>query len=196
MVTRYRTQKDKKSIIWPYLLAGAVFVFGIIYMIYLIFDIVEDYTDLNHRFVAPCNKEVVELEAGGYTVYHEYKTYFEDVYFDTRSSINGLKVQVQNQSDNKEIVVKNSTFNSTYSTSDVSGAAILMFEIEKKGKYIVESSFVDAEHEKVVLSIGKTMGFSFVNSVFGVMGVLLGSILLSILIAIFGAKWEKNRNSI
>ena len=195
MKTLNKKQKQKKSIIWPYLLAGGIFVSGIIYMVYLIFAIVEDFSDSSFRFIAPCNEVSVQLETEKYTVYYEYKTYFEGVYFDTGSSINGLKLNIKDKFNNEEITVKNSAVNSSYTNSNGSGVSVLDFEIEKSGEYAISSSFVDDKHKKVVLSIGKTMGWGFINSIFGIIGIFLGSMLLSILVAIFGAKWEKKRNS-
>jgi len=145
--------------------------------------------------MAPSNSVIVQLETGKHTVYYEYKTYFEDVYYDTGSSINGLKLEIKNTWNNEEVAVKNSAFNSSYTNSDGSGVSVLDFEIEKPGEYSISSSFVNDEHKKVVLSIDKTMGWDFINSIFGIFGVFLGGLLLSILIAIFGARWEKKRNS-
>ncbi len=188
-------QKRKKSIIWPYLLAGGVFVLGIIFMIYQVFAIVDDFSASDLRFIAPQSEVVLQLEPGEYTVYYEYKTYFEEVYYDTGNSINGLKLKIKNTLSNEEVKVKNSTFSSSYTNSDGSGVSVLDFEIKKSGEFKISSSFTDSEHEKVILSIGKTMAWNFINSVFGIFAILIGSMLLSVLIAIFGAKWEKKRNS-
>lgn len=195
MQTLNKLQKRNKSIIWPYLLAGGIFVSGIIYMIYLIFAIVEDFSDSSFRFTAPGSEVSVQLEPGKYTIYYEYKTYFKGVYFDTGNSINGLKLKIKNNLNNEEIAVKNSAVNASYTNSNGSGVSVLDFEIKKSGEFEISSSFVNGKHEMVVLSIGKTMGWGFINSIFGIIGIFLGSILLSILIAIFGAKWEKKRNS-
>ncbi len=188
-------QKRKKTIVWPFLLAGAIFISGIIYMIYLIFAVVEDFTGSNFRFTAPASEVSVQLETGKYTIYYEFKTYFEDVYFDTGENINGLKLDIKDKIYNEEVTVKNSAVNASYTNSNGSGVSVLDFEIIQPGEYEIISSFVDSEHEKVVLNIGKTMGWSFINSIFGIIGIFMGSIVISVLVAIFGAKWEKKRNS-
>lgn len=188
-------QKRKKSTIWPFLLAGGIFISGIIYIIYLIFAVVDDFTDSSFRFTTPCNEVSVQLEAGKYTIYYEYKTYFEDIYFDTGETINGLKLDIKDKINNEEVAVKNSAVNASYTNSNGSGVSVLDFEIEKPGEYVISSSFVDNKHEKVVLNIGKAMGWGFINSIFGIIGIFLGSIVISVLVAIFGAKWEKKRNS-
>ena len=165
MQTLNNIQKRKKSIIWPYLLAGGIFISGIMYMIYLIFAIVEDFSYSSFRFTAPGSEVSVQLEPEKYTIYYEYKTYFEGVYFDTGNSINGLKLKIKNKLNGEKITVKNSAVNASYTNSDGSGVSVLDFEIEKSGEYTISSSFVNAEHEKVVLRIGKTMCWSFINSI-------------------------------
>ncbi len=196
MKTLKKSANKKNTIIWPYLLAGGIFVSGVMYMIYLIFAIVGDFTDSSYRFIAPTNEHTVTLETEKYTVYYEYKTYFEGVYFDTANTINGLRFTIKNHQNNNKIEVKNAVVNSSYTNSDGSGVSVLDFEIKESGEYEISANFEDNKHEKVVLNIGKTMGWDFINSIFGIIGIFMGSILLTTLTAVFGAKWIKKQNAI
>ena len=188
-------QKRKITIIWPFILAGGIFISGIIYMIYLIFVVVDDFSDTSFRFTTPSSEVSVQLETGKYTIYYEYKTYFEGIYFDTGKNINGLKLKLKNKFNDEEVMVKNSAVNASYTNSNGSGVSVLDFEIKQTGEFEILSSFVNVRHEKVVLRIGKTMGWGFINTILGIIGIFMGSLVLSILVAIFGAKWEKKRNS-
>ncbi|RLD79156.1 MAG: hypothetical protein DRJ10_09260 [Bacteroidetes bacterium] len=195
MQTHNKLQKKKNLIVWPILFAIGIFVAGIIYITFSILKITNDFADSSYRFTAPANELIIPLEAQNYTVYYEYKTYFENVYFDTGNRINGLQLKIKNKLNHKETVVTNSTFNSSYTNSNGSGVSVLDFEIKQSGDYVISASFVQAKHEKVVLSIGKTMGWGFINSIFGIIGIFLASIILSILTAIFGTKWEQKRRA-
>lgn len=93
----------------------------------------------------------VTLDAGRYTVYHEYQSYFEGKIYSTYSAnLNGFSLLIFDGNANR-ISVEPSNVNSTYTINTRAGQSILTFDILIPGDYQLVAEY----SEPVVLLIKK-----------------------------------------
>lgn len=131
-------------------------------------------TGPSFRVVIP-GQTSLSLEEGVYTVYHEYNTAINGVYYG-EIDIRGLSLKVTGT---EKVPMMPSRSLSTYHKQGRSGKSIFSFEIKYSGEYDIEGSFT----EDVVLVINKMSVFNFlmyfaVSAVIFVMSLVIGIYLI------------------
>ncbi len=152
-----------------FILGAIVIAGGILVSIVLFFLIITKINVNSYKFVAPSEVDVF-LEEGTYTVYYEYQSEFEGVkYFTGDNDVQGLNFNVINKDTYEEIEVNIPSGTSTYNVNGSSAYAILSFKLEEDTSVIIETT--KSSDSEIVLNIN---------------GGIVGTILISVFILIFG----------
>ena len=135
--------KNIKLGIWIIVLGIVLGTASIVYSVTLMFG-------ESIKMVTP-DDMTVTLDAGHYTVYHEYQSYFEGKIYSTYSAnLNGFSLLIFDENSNR-ISVEPTIVNSTYTVNSRAGQSILSFDILTPGDYQLVADY----SEPVVLLIKK-----------------------------------------
>ena len=123
----------------------------------------------------------VELEEGTWTVFYEYRGVFDGSSFASRRQAPALDARLMSEEGELiSVVPSNARF--TYNWFDRSGYSIGKFELDRGGRYVFQSRLVDpGATDRYVLALGKDMGRSTLQLVFGLFG-MMGSGLISFIV--------------
>lgn len=117
----------------------------------------------------------VDLEAGTYTIFYEYRGEFEGESFSTSSTLPEMQAQVTS-SDGSSVAATPSTGSFEYNWFGRAGYSVGEVDVPAEGRYVFSAEYVDAtESEPVVLALGKDRARFTVLIVVGIIGMIAAS---------------------
>ncbi len=170
-----------------YIISGIILLAGIIGFVIILFSgISSTVNTIGNRVVVPGSKEIVLDEPGKYTIYLESRSVVDGKVYERSGSVDGLICSLLSIEDEQYIKLNNSTMNSSYTMPNHEGRSIFSFEINTPGKYRLKGWFEDEEDSnKVVLAVGKGFGTKLATTILSSIGIIFGSIFLSLGLFIF-----------
>ncbi|HHU73040.1 MAG TPA: hypothetical protein GXZ28_00240 [Clostridiales bacterium] len=159
-----------------------VFIAGLIlFFIVLIFGIFSSINAIGTQVVVP-GSEIIELDkAGKYIIFHEYKSVVDGKIYSS-NSINGLYCTLTNVKTGEDITLSITTPNMNYSVNGREGRSVFEFNIDEPGRYELKAWYGQRDGEEAVLAVGKGFGAGLFVTIILCIGILFGSIVISILI--------------
>jgi hypothetical protein len=166
-----------------YLIAGAVFLLGMLLFGTFLFLRLHGLGDELPRFVVPGTSEFQLAEPGTYTIFHETGGVVDGRYY-AAADISGLTVDVISAATGNSIPLEPPGASSTYELGGRSGSAILTFEISEPGPYRITGMYPDGRSEPAaVLAVGHNFGRKLVLTIVSGIAIAFGSFALAVLIA-------------
>lgn len=139
------------SRLW-YLLAAVVFIAGFAGMGTVLFNSLASLGDGLVQIVVPGEKKLV-LEAGRHTIFHERQSTVDGRIFNVEN-IAGLGVDLTSAAGDPIALSPASA--GTYQFGGRSGSAVLQFDIEQPGEYLLSAAYREgASGPQTVLAVGK-----------------------------------------
>lgn len=171
---------------WYYVLAVLVFVGGCVAFAFILFNGLSDISSGLTRVVVPGSEEILLKHAGEHTIYHEYQSVVDgEIYSMERGGISGLRLSLKSAETGREIPLLTSSMSSSYSMGSRSGVSLFVFTIDSPGKYVFSSQYPPGRQgPKCVMAIGHGFMKQLMTTIFGGLGVMLGSIGAAIAIAV------------
>lgn len=144
------------------------------------------------RFTVPGRNEYY-LEAGNYTVFHEYRSELGGEFYNTMNAdISGLRMSVYAYDLEDYIEIKQPMGSSTYSIGNRQGYSIWSFEMEEDSQVIIESAYLEGEGPKAVLSVQNGFGGGIIKTVLFFILFLFGGLgAAGLIIALVSSKRSK-----
>jgi hypothetical protein len=167
-----------------YFAAFCIFVAGIVGAAFFGISRFGDLENALIRVVVP-GEGVLDLnEAGTYTIFHESTGTVDGVVY-SAADISGLRVALQSTETGAEIPLARPTANASYNFGGSSGVGIFAFDIETPGPYRLSAAYDDGRAEpQAILSVASGFVSKLLGTIFGAIGIVFGSIVLAIVIAI------------
>lgn len=165
----------KSKVLWIIVIILIGFVLGA----WIIYNGIQDLIGESHRVLAPADT-YIDLEAGGYTIFHEHVSSYDGKFISTSSEdINGLEIRIVDLEGDK-IVIGPSRANANYAVNSREGYSIFSFDIEEAGRYhiIIEND------QEVMINISNMNIFSFVKSIFTFIILFVAVSILVVLIIV------------
>jgi hypothetical protein len=179
---------------WYYALAGAVIVAGAAYFGITIWKGVSSIPSKLQQVVAPGKAQLKLGMPGDYTIYYESQSVIGNRVYSTGQDVPGLECTLVSKTTGAPVALSRSTVDSTYSFGGRSGRSVFDFHIDRPGAYEFTSGYPEGRQgEEVVLAVGQGVAMGIVKMVFQALGILFGSIALTIAIALITAIKRRNR---
>lgn len=132
---------------------GSFFILaGIVVFVILLTKGTKDISKQLIRFEAP-STQTLELTEGHYNIYHEYKTFFNNVAYNQSENDLATATLQLTDSEGSNIQLSSPIGSSTYSFNYQNGYAISSFDIESAGVYTLEVESITSD-KKFILAIG------------------------------------------
>jgi hypothetical protein len=168
-----------------YVLAGLIFVTGLGVFFFFLFSAIMGMGKELIPIVVPGSKDLELKKPGNYTIFHEYRSVIGNK-VSAAMDLSELKVSVVSQATGKEISLGPVMGNYTYKFSGRSGRGVFSFQIDQPGVYTLEAKYPEGrDGPETVLAVGHEFMEKLMVTIFGAIGVLFGSIALSVLILVF-----------
>jgi hypothetical protein len=160
----------------------SVFIAGLIlFIIVLISRIFSSVNGIGTQVVVP-GTEIIELnKTGKYNIFHEYKSVVDGKIYSS-NSINGLYCTLKNVKTGEDITLTITKPNIKYSVNGREGRSVFEFNIDEPGKYELKAWYGQRDGEETVLAVGKGFGAGLFATIILCIGILFGSIVISVLI--------------
>ena len=179
---------------WYYALAGAVIVAGVAFFVITIWKGVSSLPSKLQQVVAPGKAELTLSTSGDYTIFYEYQSVIGNRVYSTGEDVPGLECTLISKATGAPVALSRSAVNSTYSIGGRSGKSVFDFHIDQPSVYEITSGYPEGRQgEEVVLAVGQGVAMGIIKMVFQSIGILFGSIALTIAIVLITA--IKRRNS-
>jgi hypothetical protein len=171
-----------------YVLAGLLIVVGVALFVVTLWRGISSIPSKVQQLVAPGKAELTLAKAGDYTIFYESQSVFGGRVYSTGRDVPGLECEVVAKSTGAPVALKRSNVNTTYELGGRSGRSVFDFHIDRPGVYQITSAYPEGqEGEKVVLAVGQGVAMRIVILVFECIGILFGSIALSVAIIVVTA---------
>lgn len=141
----------------------------------------------SQKFLTPIDEEIT-LEAGQYTVFHEYKVVVNGEYLVSSSAdINGLTLNIENE-EGQKVLTQSPNGQFSYNIQGREGYAIFVFEIPETGSY-----HVTVDNEKEVLLNISSMDFKILLiCLLGCMGGVVLTVIMAVVVWMKKSKVEND----
>jgi hypothetical protein len=170
---------------WYYVLAGLVFVTGMVLFVGFLFKSISGMGSKLQRVVAPGETELTLREPGTYTIFYEYHSFIGDKVYSTDASISGLACAVVSKAGNAKIALAPSSMNTTYDFGGRSGRSLFEFRIDQPGVYGLSARYPEGQPgPEVVLAVGRDFTAGIFVTVFGALALVFGSIGIAVAITV------------
>ncbi len=171
--------------------SALTFILGtIISVVFAAFMIISPMNGIQQLLVP--NQDTISFEEEGtYTIYYEYNSVVDGVYYSTEdSAINELGISVSSVNTNEQMSVEQSTGTSTYSLNSREGVSIMKVTITAPGEYkvLIESPTVTEDNPIVLAFSNGNMATGIIIAVFGTMAISGFSLITSVVFLILGIK--------
>jgi hypothetical protein len=172
-----------------YGLAVAVLVAGIALFVVVLWKGISSIPSRVQQVVAPGRAELTLSTSGDYTIFYEYRSVIGNRVYSTGEDVPGLECTLTSKAIGATVPLKDSTLNSNYTFGGRSGRSVFDFYIDRPGTYELTSSYREGRKgEEVVLAVGPgDIAMKMVKMAFLAVGILLGSIVLTIAIVLITA---------
>jgi hypothetical protein len=179
---------------WYYALAAAVIIAGVVLFVVTIWKGVTSIPSKVQQVVAPGKAELTLASPGDYTIFYEYQSVIGNRIYSTGADVPGLECTLVSKTTGAPVTLSRSTVDSNYSFGGRSGKSVFDFHIDQPGVFQISSSYAEGRQgEEVVLAVGQGVAMGIVTMVFKALGIMFGSIALTIAIVLITA--IKRRNS-
>ena len=168
-----------------YLIAGAVFVAGLVVFGLLLFRGLSGLGDVLQPVVVPGTHTVSLDEPGTYTVFYESRSLVGNQLFNTGEAIPALTIGLERLDTGEVVELDTSVTNSTFSLGSREGVSVLSFEIEAPGEYQLTVTRREVDGPEVVLSYGKGFHKRLMGTIFSSIAVMLLTVVMALGIAVF-----------
>lgn len=171
-----------------YAVAAVVLIGGIALFIYVLLKGISAVPSKVKQVVAPGKAELTLSTPGDYTIFYEYQSVVGNRVYSTGESVPGLECTLISKSTQTPVELTRSTVNSNYSFGGRSGKSVFDFHIDQPGVYEISSAYPEGQQgEEVVLAVGQGVVTGILSTVFGAIGILFGSIGLTVVIILVTA---------
>jgi len=164
---------------WLYVLAGVVFLTGIVAFGAFLFAFLSSIGEGYVRVGVPGASEFSLTEPGTYVIHHEHKSVLDGKIYSTvkGEGLNGLKLELVTLPDERPVDLRQSSMSSTYSFGSYEGTSLMEFTAAGPGRYRIKAELegVAGATPRGVLSIAKEAVKDIILSVFGSIAILFGS---------------------
>ncbi len=158
---------------------GIAVVFAVAGIVMAILTMVIGLLKINDhslRLIVPASNEFF-LEAGNYTVFHEYKSEIDGKFYQTlNADISELRMSVYDYELEEYIEIKQPTASSTYTMGNREGYSIWAFSLEEDAHVMVDIWYLNNEGPDAVLSIQNGFGSGLVRIILFFMIFLFGGL--------------------
>jgi len=179
-------ETTQKNSIAPYVTAGLILLAGIVCFGVFLFHQLSSLDDNLVRFTIPGDKEVSLKEPGQYLIYHEYRSVVDGRVYSGSEGLSGLDVSLSSKKTGEAIPLSVPSATSRYDSGGASGVSLLEFHIQEPGAYRVRAGYAPGQTgAPAVLSINKDFAMKLVLAVFAAIGILFGSIIVSVVIVVW-----------
>ncbi len=182
------SQAIRPGRIW-YALAAIVLAGGIAVFVILLVSFITDLTGMARsmtRVVAPGTFDITLDQPGNYTLFDEYQSVVDGQVYHNPGGLGGLTCTLTDKATGRKIPLIAASTTATYTTGAYAGRSVFDFTIPSPGVYTLTAQYArGAGGSQAVLSIDHGFLGGIVGSIikmFGAIGVLTVSIVLSILI--------------
>lgn len=181
---------------WLYVLSAVIFVVGISLFIYLLISGISSMNTGRNRVAVP-GKHTIEFEtAGKKHVFYEFNSVYNGKMYSTSEEIDGLFCSLINKKTGKEIDLKTTLGNYTYSIGSSSGRSVFEFVIDEPGDYEFKAWY-ENEGPTVIFAIGENYVGKIFFMIFSCISILMISIFTSLIILIITiVKRNKSRKAL
>lgn len=170
---------------WLYGLAVLILAVGITLFVITLVNTITGVGDSINQYVVPGRNEIVFEKAGKYTIFHEYRSLIGNKIYNSDSSLNGLSCSLTDKSTNMDVQLSATWASSKYEIGSREGVSVFEFTIEKPGTYVLNAWYDNNnDGSETVLGVGQGFGGGFLLSIFGMIGIMLVSIILFIFIIV------------
>jgi hypothetical protein len=168
-----------------YVLAAIVFLAGLGCFVLVLWRGLSGMSAMLQQAVAPGQSELILSEPGDYTVFYEHESVIGNRVYSTGEAVPGLICELDSKSTGKQVRLRIADGNTTYSFGGRSGRSALYFHIDRPGAYVLTTNYSPGrEGPEVVLAVGRGISLRIVTTVFESLGILFGSLLLSMAITV------------
>ena len=126
-----------------YWLGAAVAIVGIGAFAYFLLSRIGGIDDKLSQMLAPGEGVMVFAEPGGYTIFHEHESVFQERVYSSAEVVSGLGVRVVSGVSGAPVKVVAADVNASYTLAGRAGVAILEFEIARPGPFRITAAYAD-----------------------------------------------------
>lgn len=192
-----KMNKKMKPGIWIYGIGVSIFLIGIAFSIcFLVYNLL-NLQKSSTRVVVPSKTNIVLNKQGKYTIFYEYQSVIDNkIYSTKKSDVYDLTCNLINNSTGEKIPLSECTISSNYNTGSRKGSSLMSFNISKPGTYTLSAFYGNNKNEpRIVLAVTVSYAFSIIVLVLKFLGMLLLTVILSIIILYFTYKKRKKLKS-
>ena len=190
MATHYQSQQSAGPSALFFLLGVLVIGIGAGSFGVLIYDTVTQFGD-REPLVVPGEHRLELDETGTYDIFLEYNSVVDGQVYSNPQGVPGLTCIVREAATGTEIPVQRPNGTMTYNVGDRSGAAILNFDIEEPGTYMLSATYLSENGPPAVITVIHEFGKGLVSTIIGGIAILMVSLGIGISIIIIVAVKRK-----
>jgi hypothetical protein len=173
---------------WYYGLAAFIFVGGWVLFGIFLWKNLSGIADQLQQVVVPGKVQLNLPSPGNYTIYHEYESVVGSKIYSGGQTLAGLEVTLSSLATGDEVALSRANVDSTYSMGGRSGKAVFDFTIDRPGAYELTAQYPEGEEgPEVVLAVGQGFTGRILTTIFGALGIVFGSMVLAVAIALITA---------
>jgi hypothetical protein len=166
-----------------YLIAGGVFLFGMLLFGAFLFLRLRGMGDQLPQLVVPGTSEFMLAETGTYTIFHETGSVVDGLYY-AAEDVSGLTVEVVAVETGEAAGLSSPGASTTYDIGGRSGSAVLTFEVAVPGRYRITGAYPGGRTEPAtVLAVGHNFGRKLIMTIVSAIAIAFTSFALSAVIA-------------
>jgi hypothetical protein len=181
---------SSSKIVWPYVAAGVVTLLGLAGAFALFYATVTGFAGSIVRVVAPGATDVSLAQAGSYTVYLERDTSHGENPYRIDETMPGLGCTLVS-ADGEPVALAASSTVTTYRINGRSGKSLLVFAIDKPGRYRFAARYDDGRAGPAVdMAIAPSVQ-TMTARAFPALGVTFASFFVSVGLIVLGYRRNK-----
>lgn len=144
------------------------------------------------RVVVPGTTVLTLDKPGAYTIYHEKKSMVNGRYY-ASDTVNGLRLELTAERTGAPVELTEPTGSSSYTIGNRSGSSILVFALDRPGRYRLASHLAgDRSGPEAVLAIEQGTFGALFGAVFGTVALGLGGLGLAGAIVVM-VLWQRSK---
>lgn len=150
----------------------------------VLFNQLSRLTEGLQQVSVPGEIEITLAEPGTYTIFHEHQSVVGDRVYRNEEGLPGLKVALVSAG-GAHVALSPATVSSNYSVGGRAGVSVLGFSTDEPGPYRLSAWYPEGQGgPQGVLAIGRGFTATLLRTIFGVVGLFLGSTVVGGTIAV------------
>lgn len=159
---------------------------GAAFFVVTLYTGIQKMNDGMIRFKVPGSSEITLNDIGDYTIFHEFRSSFDGVIYNSQEDLSGLQVTITEKNSGTLIPLSAVSTRSTYKIGSYSGYSIYNFKTTTPGVYIFNGEYHNEKGSDVILSLGYKTGTMLLSTIGVSLVILFLTIGISVTVFVVG----------